>query len=678
MHRYIPSRQHLTRSSDPSWWTPDCSRAVKSKERLWKLWQRNPQDRVLKANFVLGLKHCITELYRARSSQQMRLRTKLTKGNLRDKQWWQAVKRVGGVSKGSEIPMIIDSSGREHVNAKEKADVFAKHFSDKCSLGKNDITAGSSPHTPRPCSSKLCNIHFRVSEVQKILSKLDTSKASGPDGIPCQVLKACAEVLAEPITALFRLVFRSGVQPTSWKLARVVPIHKRSSQSLAKNYRPVSLLSVLSKVFESIVNQQLMNYLERHHILTNDQYGFRRGLGTADLLTALHHQWSTIAGSGGAVRVLAIDIAGAFDKVSHAGLLIKLQGYGVEGKLLAWLTSYLSGRQLQAVVDGATSACYPISAGVPQGSILGPTMLIIYTNDLEDVLPPGVDVAVYADDTTLCTAISTQDRVATASQKLQQAVDAVHAWGRSWRITFEPTKSQSMVVTNRRTPLPFPSISFGGLPVTEDEHVKLLGVDFDHKLSFRGHLRSVAVRANQRLAFLRRAAKALDTRGLVSVYKGFIRPVLEYAPLVWMGAAPTHLQRLDQVQHRALKVIGGNTVLQSLHFRRVVSGLVYLYKLQCLPGPPMLLNVVPPLAHPVTEPRTRRQSAERHNLQLLNELPCASNDLLRRSFPYGIIHLWNSLPPSSLLERPSLKNLQAFKEKVNSHLSQEPWAWDMI
>ena len=120
--------------------------------------------------------------------------------------------------------------------------------------------------------------------------------------------------------------------------------------------------------------------------------------------------------------------------------------------------------------------------------------------------------------------------------------------------------------------------------------------------------------------------------------------MLEYAPLVWMGAAPTHLQRLDQVQHRALNVIGGNTVLQSLHFRRVVSGLMYLYKLQCIPGPPMLLNMVPPLAHPVTEPRTRRQSAERHILQLPNELPCASNDLLE-----VIVPIWHHPP----LEQPT-------------------------
>ena len=678
MARFIPSQQLRTRPSDPTWWTPECCKAVRSKERLWKAWKRNLTDSQLKANYVHEVERCIRVLLAARHAHEQRLRTKLSRGNLRDRQWWQTVKRACGDGKRSDVPLLTDTTGKECVTATEKAEAFGKFFSGKCCLGENDIDRNSPPDFPRRCSTSMSKIHFRTSEVKRLLSRLDTTKASGPDGIPCKVLKQCASELAEPVTKLFRLIFQSGHQPTSWKTASVIPIHKRASKSVAKNYRPVSLLCVLSKVFESVINKQLTNYLERNHLLSDSQFGFRRGLGTADLLTTLHHHWATTVGNGGDVRVLAIDIAGAFDRVSHHGLAIKLEGYGIEGQLLTWFKSYLAGRQLQAVVEGESSQLYAITAGVPQGSILGPTLFILYTNDLQEQLPSSVETAVYADDTTIYTTVSATDDTIQASQTLQQAVDAVYAWGKSWSVTFEPTKSQSMVISNRRSPRHHPTIIFGGLPVPEEDNIKLLGVEFDAHLNFRRHIRTLATRGNQRLALLRKTARLLDSSGRLTLYKGFVRPVLEYAPLVWLGAAPTHLSRLDHVQHRALRLIGGDVVLQSLRLRRCVSGLSYIYKLLSIPGPAQLLRMLPPRPAPsMPLHRTRRQQAEYHAYQLVNELPAASNDLLRRSFPYGLLNMWNCLPSDTFAAQPSLKHLPAFKQAANRHASQEYWAWDM-
>ncbi|XP_065195441.1 uncharacterized protein LOC135826763 [Sycon ciliatum] len=143
---------------------------------------------------------------------------------------------------------------------------------------------------------------------------------------------------------LFSKAFHQGRQPSLWKLASVVPVHKKGSKSATKNYRPISLLPKLSKVMEAIINRSLMGFLERQRILTANQYGFRSGLGTQDLLTLLHHRWSTVAAGGGAVRVVAVDIAGAFDQVSHPGVIHKAQQYGVSGMLLAWLRDYLLDR----------------------------------------------------------------------------------------------------------------------------------------------------------------------------------------------------------------------------------------------------------------------------------------------------------------------------------------------
>ena len=194
---------------------------------------------------------------------------------------------------------------------------------------------------------------------------------------------------------------------------------------------------------EAIINRSLMGFLERRHILTTNQYGFRSGLGTQDLLTLLHHRWSTVATGGGAVRVVAVDIAGAFDRVSHLGVIHKAQQYGVSGMLLAWLRDYLLDRRLSVVVGGQSSSPHRITAGVPQGSLLGPTLFLLYMNDADDHLPQGVDLAAYADDTTLFQCLSAMDTIDHSSTVLQNALDALVNWGTSWRIAFEPAKSQA-------------------------------------------------------------------------------------------------------------------------------------------------------------------------------------------------------------------------------------------
>ena len=176
---------------------------------------------------------------------------------------------------------------------------------------------------------------------------------------------------------------------------------------------------------ETVINHAVTTFLEKNSILSNDQYGFRRGMSTQDILTLLSHRWHTTSARGGSTRVTAVDVAGAFDKVSHPGLVHKASCYGLSVTLLAWLQDYLRDRRLQITFNGSTSPLYPISAGVPQGSILGRTLYLLYTNDAEDHLPAGVELAAYADATTLYQSLHTIGDVPESSRTLQSAVDSV-------------------------------------------------------------------------------------------------------------------------------------------------------------------------------------------------------------------------------------------------------------
>ena len=418
-------------------------------------------------------------------------------------------------------------------------------------------------------------------------------------------------VLAHPFSKLHSLCFRCGIRPFGWKIANVVPVHQKKARSETKNYRPVSLLSIASKVMEKIINTSIMNFLERENLLSAYQFGFRSGLSAADLLTALNREWLTSINTGGAVRVLAVDIAGAFDKVSHAGVLHKLPSYGVGGSLHRWLTDYLSNKTLQVVVGGATSQPFPVAAGVPmEASSAQP---FSYVNDAADVLPDSVYPATYADDTTLYSTLASVESSATECQKFQMGVNNLAHWGATWKIQFEPSKSQAMVISRHKNYWAIPPVSFNGHVVDEVDTMRLLGVTFDRHLSYSSHLHSTAVRAAQRIGFLRKAFTLLDHHGQTVAYKGFIRPVLEYCPLVWSGAAACHHESLDRVQKHALSLIGEGTIIDSHALRRTVSALCLLYKLLSGPRLTTLQPLLPVQLTPVDNPRLRT----RH--QLLRE-----------------------------------------------------------
>ena len=206
-----------------------------------------------------------------------------------------------------------------------------------------------------PCPTKHNNTQCHAADVKCILARLDLSQATGPDEIPARVLKECSAELAPPVTRLFVTVLTSSNQPSSWTLDRASPVHKRASISQSRNFQPVSLLPILSKVFESIVNTQLLNYLDQHRLLSENKYRSRRCRGTSDLLTALHHEWVDTVGHGGYVRVLAVDIASVLDRTSHPGLLHKMTSFGVTGLLLSWLQSYLSDRSIKVDVGGRSA-----------------------------------------------------------------------------------------------------------------------------------------------------------------------------------------------------------------------------------------------------------------------------------------------------------------------------------
>ena len=318
-------------------------------------------------------------------------------------------------------------------------------------------------------------------------------------------------------------------------------------RSTAKNYRTVSLLSVVSKVFEKLVNNRIVDHLEKCGLFSDFEYGFRSSRSTADLLTVVSDRIARAFNRSGATRAVALDISKAFDRVWHAGLFHKLKSYGISSKIFSLISSFLSNRRLRVVLDGKSSQEYPVNAGVPQGSILGPTLFLLYINDLpDDVI---CDIAIYADDTTL---YSRCDRASDLWQQLELASefesdlrDTVN-WGKKWLVDFNAGKTQ-LVSFDRSNNNGSIDVKMGGSSLEEKSSFKMLGLTFSSKLDWGSYIISIAKTASKKIGALIRSMKFLSPEGALYLYKSTIRPCMEYCCHVWAGAPSCYLDLLDKL-----------------------------------------------------------------------------------------------------------------------------------
>ena len=371
------------------------------------------------------------------------------------------------------------------------------------------------------------------------------------------VLKNCEPELSYILAELFSKYLKGSCFPDCWKVLSVVPVFKNvGERSTARNNRPISLLSVISKVFEKLVNNRIVDHLEKCDLFSDFQYGFRSSRSTAYLLSVVSERIARAFNRSVATRAVALDISKAFDRVWHAGLLHKLKFYGISGQIFDLISSFLSNRRLGVVLDGKSSQVYPVNAGAPQGSILGSTLFLLYINDLpDDVI---CDIAIYADDTTL---YSKCDRASDLWQQLELASelesdlrDTVD-WGKKWLVDFNAGKTQ-LVSFDRSNNNGSIDVKMGGSNLEGKSSFKMLRLTFSYKLDCGSYIISIAKTASKKIGALIRSRKFLSPEVALYLYKSTIRPCKEYCCHVWADAPGCYLDLLHKLQKRICRIVG--------------------------------------------------------------------------------------------------------------------------
>ena len=580
----------------------------------------------------------------------------------RQKDWWRLVRAF--LKKKSidndEIPPT-DYNGKIYYSNKEKANIFNDFFIKQSTLEHEDDTPPDLPQL----DCQLNDITLSVSEVSNIIQNLDKSKATGPDQVHNRLLIVASSIIAEPLTILFNRCLSDSKFPAIWKVSHVTPLHKKGPKEFCNNYRPISLLSCIGKVLEKCIHKHVYNFLQYNNIITQSQSGFIRGDSTVNQLLCIYNDLCSSFDKGITAQAVYLDISKAFDRVWHTGLLSKLEAVGIRGKLLNWFRDYLSCRMQATVIKGEKSDFKSVSAGVPQGSVLGPLLFLIYINDIVNNIQSVIKL--FADDTSLSLALNNPD---SRAEILNHDLEKINEWAKKWKVRFNEEKTEQLNFTRGQNQNQ--QLTFGSKTLKETPSHKHLGVILQNNCRWDEHIRSVINKTSMLISCLRSYKYKISRKALETMYKSFILPLFDYADIVWDNCTDTQSKKLESLHLEAIRIIIGGirgTSHQKLYIesgfctlkeRQKRHKLLMFHKMILGLCPQYISDLLPPLVAHIN-PYHRRRPLER-------DVTTCKTELYRNSFIPSTTAEWNSLPISV----QQSTSLSVFKRSLSLSDSKVP------
>ena len=512
--------------------------------------------------------------------------------------WWSTVNNILGKGNNQTYPPLYNSENQTYVyDSKDKAHLFNSIFLSHSNID-DSVTIPEDSLDP---DAILDQITVSEGEVRDLISILQTNKATGHDQISAKILKAAGESIVPSLTRLFQLCLRTNRYPNEWKKANVIPLHKKDDKNNCNNYRPVSILPTVSKIFERIIFKNVYNFFHDNNLITVHQSGFRPNDSTVNQLAYLYHTFCHALDDKKYIKIVYCDISKAFDRVCHKGLIFKLKQIGIRGNLLLLFMDYLKGRTQRVMIKGQYSSWGSINAGVPQGSVLGPILFLVYINDLVKSVTCGIKL--FADDTVLYVM---SDDVQQSSDQLNENLSRVNDWAKTWLVQFNPTKTKLMNISLKQ------NAEFDNYPICFDNHIienvnvqRHIGLDISSDLKWTSHVNRIVESVSKMCDVMMKLKYKLDRSTLEKIYLNFVRPKLEYANIVWDDCAGYCKDKIENVQLLCARIVTGakrgthhdllykELQWQTLSERRHVSKLKFMYKLKNRIAPEYLSSLLP-------------------------------------------------------------------------------------
>ena len=571
-----------------------------------------------------------------------------------NKAFWKYVQSKTKV-KGS-IEGLENENGDIVTDNREKANVLNDYFSSVFTK-ENLEEIPEIPQRPLPHGT-LLHIDINEEEVYKLLNSVNTSKSQGVDRMHPKFLVETSSSICKPLTIIYRKSLEEGKLPMCWKTANISVIHKKGPKTQPNNYRPISLTSIPCKVLEKIVRQSIMDHMDNNGLFSKHQHGFRSGRSCVTQLLEVLDRWTMELDSKNKVDTIYLDFRKAFDTVPHQRLMKKLYAYGVRGEIIIWIEEFLKDRQQRVVLNGETSDWTNVTSGIPQGSVLGPILFLIYINDLPDIVRNIVKL--FADDIKLYARVNTECQ----RDNLQTDINNLVEWSETWQLRFNSSKCKHLHLGNESG---F-TYHMEGKEIEQVHEEKDLGVIVDSKLKFQTHIASATKKANRVLGLIRRTFTNMDKQTFLCLFKSLVRPHLEYGSAVWSVIYKKEAVAIENVQRRATKILPNIRNLSyserllylglpSLQYRRMRADMIQVFK---------ILNGIDSVESDNLFTSTSAPN-NRGNSRKLQKRHCRL-DIRKYFFSQRIVNIWNSLSEDTV----TATSVNSFKDKLNILWKEHP------
>lgn len=569
--KFVPLSNQKSKKSKPFWLDRKCMKYIRKKYTLYKRYKYSNLHYDYQ-NYIKARNEAKRQIKKAVREHEKKI---ACESKTNPKSFWKYVntklKRTTGINN------LMKPDGTLTDSDSEKANILNNFFSSVFTSENMDNIPDLDPHNN---NQFICDIVLTRLAVEKKLYSLNPNKAIGPDKIPALILKEYSVELSVPLAIIFNKSLEEGNIPSDWKKADVTAIFKKGDKSNPGNYRPVSLTCILCKVLESFIKDQIQTFMEQNNLFSDCQHGFRQHRSCVTQLLEVLNDITNFIENSDNVDIIYMDFSKAFDSVPHQRLLIKLKAYGINDKLLTWISGFLENRCQRVKVNGSYSDYNPVVSGIPQGSILGPLLFIIFINDLPECVNSLCKI--FADDTKIYSSSDNQ-------KLLQDDLLALLDWSRKWQLKFNIDKCSILHIGKDDSNRYYMDESHNNeLKQTTKE--KDVGVTFDTNLKFDTHISTIVKKANQLAGLVRRSFTFLDKFTFLKLYKSIVRPHLEYANVIWHPGLKRQQVVIEKVQRRATKSIAElkdlsyserlvSLDLPSIKYRQIRADLIQTYKI---------------------------------------------------------------------------------------------------